>query len=84
MSEVGPPPEGPRFSKITSDDHAGFLWIATALGVSYIGLSGILRLFLRHRNFGLDGAAVALATVCLSSLDPIIISLELRSKGQDL
>lgn len=55
--------EGPRFSVINSFDDGGRLWITAALSLTYFMLSGILRVFLSHKNFQIDSIILMIATV---------------------
>lgn len=51
-----------RFSPISSDDHAGYLWIAAILGLVYTFLSAFLRAHIKWGMYGWDDALLAMAT----------------------
>jgi hypothetical protein len=52
-----------RLSPIFDDDHAGYLWIVTTLGITYTTLSAVLRGYIKWRLFGYDDYLLAAATL---------------------
>lgn len=52
-----------RFSLVTSDDHAGQLWIVTILSLIYTGLVALARAYIKYQMYGFDDVLFALATV---------------------
>lgn len=53
------------FSPIEYNDHAGYLWIVTILGVIYSSLSGLARASIKRGIYGADDYLIGLATVSL-------------------
>lgn len=51
-----------RFSRITRDDHAGSLWIATLLCLVYSVMTLALRAYLRWNMYGVDDYLALVAT----------------------
>lgn len=54
--------DGPRFSPVAFDDHAGQLWIISILALIYSALVVATRAFIKFRMYGLDDLFIALAT----------------------
>lgn len=52
-----------RFSPISPHDHAGYVWIATILGLIYSGLSGLARARIKWGVHGAEDYLLGLATV---------------------
>ncbi|KAH6643425.1 hypothetical protein BKA67DRAFT_632884 [Truncatella angustata] len=52
-----------RFSPILENDHAGYLWIVTILGLIYGTMSTALRAHIKWRLYGPDDYCIAVATV---------------------
>lgn len=52
-----------RFSPISPDDHAGYLWIATLLAAIYSLLSILVRAYVKRDCLGADDWICAAATV---------------------
>jgi hypothetical protein len=63
MSSQSPIDDSSRFSPIGDDDHAGYLWIVTTLGIIYSGLAAALRGHIKWGLLGSDDYCIALATV---------------------
>lgn len=57
------PPTADRFSAITQDDQAGYLWIATLLAAIYAILSILVRSYVKRDCFGKDDLVCVAATV---------------------
>lgn len=55
--------EGDRFSRITPDDHAGSLWIASLLCLVYSIITLALRGHLRWKMYGPDDYLATVAMV---------------------
>ncbi|OAA61560.1 hypothetical protein ISF_05639 [Cordyceps fumosorosea ARSEF 2679] len=55
--------DGPRFSPVTSSDHAGQLWIVTILALVYSSLVSTARAYVKYKMFGIDDILIASATV---------------------
>lgn len=55
--------DGPRFSPVTSSDHAGQLWIVTILALVYSTLVSTARAYVKYKMFGIDDILIAFATV---------------------
>lgn len=55
--------DGPRFSPVTSSDHAGQLWIVTILALVYSSLVSTARAYVKYKMFGIDDLLIASATV---------------------
>lgn len=53
-----------RFSPILENDHAGYLWIVTILGLIYGTMSTAVRAHIKWRLYGADDYCIAVATVC--------------------
>lgn len=53
------------FSPIEYNDHAGYLWIVTILGVIYSSFSGLARASIKRGIYGADDYLIGLATVSL-------------------
>lgn len=53
------------FSPIEHNDHAGFLWIVTILGIIYSSFSGLARARIKRGIYGADDYLIGLATVSL-------------------
>ena len=69
-----PTPSKHRFSPITQDDHAGYLWIATLLAAVYAVLSILVRGYIKRKCFGADDWICAAATVSgLSTLNNALL-----------
>lgn len=56
-----------RFSPITQDNHAGYLWIATLLAAIYAILSILVRSYIKRNCFGADDIICVAATVGVRS-----------------
>lgn len=52
-----------RFSPVTSNDHAGKLWIVTILSLIYTSLIALARAYIKYKMFGFDDVLFAAATV---------------------
>ncbi|KAH6957423.1 hypothetical protein DER45DRAFT_632280 [Fusarium avenaceum] len=66
-----------RFSLVTSDDHAGQLWIVTILSLIYTGLVALARAYIKYRMYGFDDILFTLATVChLAQSTAIFVGLK--------
>jgi hypothetical protein len=63
MSSPETTPSGDRFSPISQDDHAGYLWIAALLAGIYSVLAIFLRTYIKRDCFGIDDWICAAATV---------------------
>ncbi|KAM3458801.1 hypothetical protein NHJ6243_007251 [Beauveria neobassiana] len=55
--------DGPRFSPVTSSDHAGQLWIVTILALVYSTLVSTARAYVKYKMFGIDDILIAFATI---------------------
>lgn len=55
--------EGTRFSVIDSSDHGGLLWITASLGLTYFGISCIVRVLISYKSFHRDSVMLIVATV---------------------
>ncbi|KAJ6779969.1 hypothetical protein PWT90_03347 [Aphanocladium album] len=55
--------DGPRFSPVTSSDHAGQLWIVTILALLYSSLVSTARGYVKYKMFGIDDTLIAGATL---------------------
>ena len=64
------PSSSDRFSPITQDDHAGYLWITTLLTTIYAILSILVRWYIKRRCFGIDDWACVAATVSAYTTPP--------------
>ncbi|SPJ83935.1 uncharacterized protein FTOL_10451 [Fusarium torulosum] len=53
-----------RFSPVTSNDHAGKLWIVTILSLIYSGLVALARAYIKYQMYGFDDILFTLATIC--------------------
>lgn len=53
----------PAFSPITPEDHAGYLWIITILGIIYTTFIAAVRVYVKLRLVGLDDFLLGIATV---------------------
>ena len=53
-----------RFSPITTDDHAGLLWITAILCLIYSFIAFMVRGHVKWNLYGVDDAFLAAATVC--------------------
>lgn len=53
----------PALSPISLDDHSGYLWIATILGVIYTFVVALARFYVKFRILGTDDYILGLATV---------------------
>lgn len=53
------------FSPIEHNDHAGFLWIVTILGIVYSSFSTLVRARIKRGIYGADDYFIVLATVSL-------------------
>lgn len=53
----------PGFSAISSEDHAGYVWIVTILGAVYSCMTVLVRGRIKWGLFGLDDYLIGLATV---------------------
>lgn len=51
-----------RFSPITANDHAGYVWIVTILGITYTLSAAILRAWIKRGVYGWDDALGAMGT----------------------
>lgn len=51
------------FSPIENNDHAGYLWIVTILGMIYSSFSGLARARIKKGIYGADDYLIGLATV---------------------
>lgn len=54
------------FSPIEHNDHAGYIWIATILGMIYSSFSGLARVRIKKGIYGADDYLIGLATVSLT------------------
>ena len=52
-----------RFSPITTDDHAGMLWITAILSLIYSSIALVVRAHVKWNLYGVDDAFLAAATV---------------------
>lgn len=59
----------PALAPILPDDHTGYLWIATILGVIYTFIVAAARLYVKFRVLGADDYILAFATVRLLVCD---------------
>lgn len=57
----------PALSPISPNDHSGYLWIATILGVIYTFIVAVVRLYVKFGVLGADDYVLGLATVRLSA-----------------
>lgn len=55
------------FSPIEHNDHAGYLWIATILGIIYSSFSGLVRARIKKGIYGADDYLIGLATVSMTT-----------------
>lgn len=55
--------EATRFSPITTNNHVGYLWIVTILGIIYTVLSACLRAYIKWGVYGWDDLCIAVATI---------------------
>ncbi|KAG8674133.1 hypothetical protein FPOAC2_00108 [Fusarium poae] len=55
--------ESNQFSPITSDDHAGNLWILTILSLIYALHVAVARIYIKYRMFGVDDVLYGVAFV---------------------
>lgn len=53
------------FSPIENNDHAGYLWIVTILGMIYSSFSGLARARIKKGIYGADDYLIGVATVSL-------------------
>jgi len=53
------------FSPIEYNDHAGYLWIVTILGLIYSSFSALARAGIKRGIYGVDDYLIGLATVSL-------------------
>jgi hypothetical protein len=53
------------FSPIEYNDHAGYLWIVTILGMIYSSFSALARAGIKRGIYGVDDYLIGLATVSL-------------------
>ncbi|OAA36601.1 hypothetical protein BBO_08183 [Beauveria brongniartii RCEF 3172] len=68
--------DGPRFSPVTSSDHAGQLWIVTILALVYSTLVSTARAYVKYKMFGIDDILIAFATILqLAQSIPIFVGL---------
>lgn len=66
-----------RFSVITSQDHAGYVWICTILATIYIIFSSLLRAFVKWRMYGWDDLLHGFATaVYMAQATTVFVGLE--------
>lgn len=75
------------FAVITDDDHAGWIIIATALGIALIVLSSIVRTFIRvsfGQKFGLDDILLAIATALAIIQAGIVLGALDQGLGKDV
>lgn len=65
------------FSPIEQNDHAGYLWIVTILGMIYSSFSGLARARIKKGIYGADDYLIGLATVSmiLSQIPSCVIRL---------
>lgn len=63
MSEESLRDDSLRFSPILENDHAGYLWIVTILGLVYSSMSTALRAYIKWGLYGPDDYCIAVATV---------------------
>lgn len=63
MSAQSPIDDQTRFSPIGENDHAGYLWIVTTLGIIYTGLAAALRGHIKWGLLGSDDYCLGFATV---------------------
>lgn len=53
----------PRFSRVTSKDHAGQLWIITIVSLIYSIMGAMARAYIKYKMIGYDDILLFLATV---------------------
>lgn len=53
----------PRFSRVTSKDHAGQLWIITIVSLIYSVMVAMARAYIKYKMLGYDDILLFLATV---------------------
>lgn len=53
------------FSPVTSNDHAGNVWIITILSLIYGSAVAAVRAYTKFRMYGSDDILIGVATVCL-------------------
>ncbi|KAL6856418.1 hypothetical protein J3F83DRAFT_753312 [Trichoderma novae-zelandiae] len=51
------------FSRVSSNDHSGQLWIVTILSLIYSLLGAMVRVYIKHEMFGFDDLLLGLATI---------------------
>lgn len=59
------------FAVISENDHAGWIIIASALGLAMVLITSIIRIFIRlefGQKFGVDDVLLAAATVCIQCM----------------
>ncbi|KAJ1332068.1 cadherin EGF LAG seven-pass G-type receptor 1 [Microdochium nivale] len=57
------PGNGDRFSPVSSDDHAGYIWIVSIVALVYSLTATIVRVFIKARLFGTDDYLLVASTV---------------------
>ncbi|KAG6365773.1 hypothetical protein INS49_007384 [Diaporthe citri] len=60
------------FSPIEYNDHAGYLWIVTILGIIYSSFSGLARARIKKGIYGADDYLIGLATLLLYAQSAVI------------
>jgi hypothetical protein len=62
------------FSPVEYNDHAGYLWIVTILGMIYSSFSGLARACIKRGIYGVDDYLIGLATVSLKLIMGLNVS----------
>jgi hypothetical protein len=65
--------ESNQFSPITSDDHAGNLWILTILSLIYALHVAVARIYIKYRMFGVDDVLYGVAFVSIIVYHVVVI-----------
>lgn len=65
------PGDGDRFSPISSDDHAGYIWIVSTVALAYSLMATIVRVFIKARLFGTDDYLLVASTVSATPVCPV-------------
>ena len=54
---------GNRFAHYSPEDHSATLWIAAALGLTYVLFVVLIRIYIKWRVFGWDDGLIVASTV---------------------
>lgn len=74
--------ESNRLSPLTSDDHAGKLWIVTILSLIYTLHVAVARVYIKYRMLGVDDALYGVAVVSINHSTDHLVIHRLLTKGR--